>query len=235
MDELSQLKSKLLVEQVEERIYRYIVDTPLKPGTRLPNEFELGEKFGVGRSTIREAVKLLSSKGIVNVRRGSGTYVLTTVLGKGDPLGLGNVQDKTALALDIVNVRLLLEPGIAAMAAHNATEEDIARIKRLCYRVEDKIRAGEYYDEDDIAFHTCVATASKNTVVEQLIPIIDTAVMIFVNVTHKELTDETIMTHRMVLDSIAARDPIGAQNAMTMHLAFNRCRIKQLYDAEHKT
>ena len=43
------------------------------------------------------------------------------------------------------------------------------------------------------------------------------------------------MTHRMVLDSIAARDPIGAQNAMTMHLAFNRCRIKQLYDAEHKT
>lgn len=82
MDELSQLKSKLLVEQVEERIYRYIVDTPLKPGTRLPNEFELGEKFGVGRSTIREAVKLLSSKGIVNVRRGSGTYVLTTVLGK---------------------------------------------------------------------------------------------------------------------------------------------------------
>ena len=132
MDELSQLKSKLLVEQVEERIYRYIVDTPLKPGTRLPNEFELGEKFGVGRSTIREAVKLLSSKGIVNVRRGSGTYVLTTVLGKGDPLGLGNVQDKTALALDIVNVRLLLEPGIAAMAAHNATEEDIARIKRLC-------------------------------------------------------------------------------------------------------
>lgn len=234
MNDFSQIKSKLLAEQVEEQIYHYILDTPLKPGTKLPNEFELGEKFGVGRSTIREAIKLLSSKGIVNVRRGSGTYVLTTVLGKGDPLGLSNVHDKTALALDLVNVRLLLEPGIAEMAANNATEEDIARIKRLCARVEDKISGGEYYIEDDIAFHTCVATASKNTVVEQLIPIIDTAVMMFVHVTHKKLTEETIMTHRMVLESIVAHDPVGARNAMTMHLAYNRCIIKQLYDAEHK-
>ncbi len=116
MDEFSHLKSKLLAEQVEEQIYHFILDTPLSPGSKLPNEFELGEKFGVGRSTIREAVKLLSSKGIVEVRRGSGTYVLTTALGVGDPLGLSAVQDKNALALDLVNVRLLLEPGISAMS-----------------------------------------------------------------------------------------------------------------------
>ena len=116
MDEFSHLKSKLLAEQVEEQIYHFILDTPLSPGSKLPNEFELGEKFGVGRSTIRDAVKLLSSKGIVEVRRGSGTYVLTTALGVGDPLGLSAVQDKTALALDLVNVRLLLEPGISAMS-----------------------------------------------------------------------------------------------------------------------
>lgn len=116
MDEFSHLKSKLLAEQVEEQIYHFILDTPLSPGSKLPNEFELGEKFGVGRSTIREAVKLLSSKGIVEVRRGSGTYVLTTALGVGDPLGLSAVQDKTALALDLVNVRLLLEPGISVMS-----------------------------------------------------------------------------------------------------------------------
>lgn len=64
MSEFSHLKNKLLAEQVEDEIYHYILDTPLEPGTKLPNEFELGEKFGVGRSTVREAVKLLSSKGI---------------------------------------------------------------------------------------------------------------------------------------------------------------------------
>ena len=130
MNDFSHLKNKLLAEQIEDQIYHYILDTPIEPGAKLPNEFELGEKFGVGRSTIREAVKLLSSKGIVEVRRGSGTYVVTTTK------GLRSVKDKNRLALDLVNVRLLLEPGIAAMAARNATEEDIERLRRLCERVD---------------------------------------------------------------------------------------------------
>lgn len=113
----SHLKSKLLAEQIEDQIYHDILDTPFAPGAKLPNEFELGERFGVGRSTIREAVKLLSGKGIVKVRRGSGTYVVTTTRGLSDPLGLRSVRDKNALALDLVNVRLLLEPGIAEMAS----------------------------------------------------------------------------------------------------------------------
>ena len=228
MSEFSHLKNKLLAEQVEDQIYHYILDTPLEPGAKLPNEFELGEKFGVGRSTVREAVKLLSSKGIVEVRRGSGTYVVTTAKGLSDPLGLRSVQDKNALALDLVNVRLLLEPGIAEMAALNATEEDVERIRRLCDRVETKIHTGEMYIEDDIAFHTCIAESSKNMVVEQLIPIIDTAVLMFVNVTHKKLTDETIMTHRAVTEAIAEHDPIGAKTAMMMHMTFNRNMIRQL-------
>ena len=232
MSEFAHLKDKLLAEQVEDQIYHFILDTPFEPGAKLPNEFELGEKFGVGRSTIREAVKLLSSKGIVEVRRGSGTYVVTTTKGLSDPLGLRSIQDKNALALDLVNVRLLLEPGIAEMAAQNATEEDIQRLRRLCERVETKIHSGERYIEDDIAFHTCVAESSKNMVVEQLIPIIDTAVMMFVNVTHKKLTEETILTHRMITDAIARHDPLGARNAMVMHLNFNRNCIKKLYDGE---
>ena len=314
MSEFSHLKNKLLAEQVEDEIYHYILDTPLEPGaklpnefelgekfgvgrstvreavkllsskgivevrrgsgtyvvttakglsdplnlrsvqdknalaldlvnvrlllepgTKLPNEFELGEKFGVGRSTVREAVKLLSSKGIVEVRRGSGTYVVTTAKGLSDPLNLRSVQDKNALALDLVNVRLLLEPGIAEMAALNASDEDIERIQRLCDRVESKIHSGDLYIEDDIAFHTCIAESSKNMVVEQLIPIIDTAVMMFVNVTHKKLTEETILTHRMITEAIARHDPIGARSAMVMHLNFNRNCIRKLYDGEWET
>ena len=184
MSEFSHLKNKLLAEQVEDQIYHYILDTPLEPGAKLPNEFALGEKFRVGRSTIREAVKLLSSKGIVEVRQGSGTY------------------------------------------------EDIERLRRLCERVETKIHNGDRYIEDDIAFHTCIAESSKNLVVGQLIPIIDTAVMMFVNVTHKKLIDETIVTHRMIAEAIARHDPIGAKSAMVMHLNFNRTYIKKIYDGE---
>ncbi len=228
MIEFSHVKEKLLAERVEEQIWHYILDASFLVGEKLPNEFELGERFGVGRSTIREAIKLLSSKGIVEVRQGSGTYVQSLSKGKDDPLGLGSVKDKKALAMDLADLRLLLEPGIAAMAASHATEDDIQRLLRLCERIESKIRKGESYIEDDIAFHACVAECSKNSVIKQLVPIIDTAVMMFVDVTRKKLTEETIATHRMISDAIASHDSIGAKAAMVMHLNYNRTYIKSL-------
>ena len=232
MASFSGIKNTLLAEQVEEQLYEYITKLPMKAGDKLPNEFKLAEMFGVGRSTVREAVKLLVSRNVLETRRGSGTYVKDLVPTDLDPLNLRNVQDKNALAFDLVNVRLLLEPCIAEIAAQNATPEDIERLKRLCERVETKIHNGDRYIEDDIAFHTCIAESSKNLVVGQLIPIIDTAVMMFVNVTHKKLIDETIMTHRMITEAIARHDPIGARSAMVMHLNFNRTYIKKVYDGE---
>lgn len=228
MSGFSNLKNTLLAEQVQEQIYQYILEKPFAIGEKLPNEFELGEKFGVGRSTVREAVKLLTSKGILEVRRGSGTYVVGTTPADEDPLGLRGIEDKMSLAMDLVNLRLLLEPGIAEMAALNATEEDIEKLKNLCDVVERKIESGENYIKDDIAFHTCVAECSKNKVIEQLIPIIDTAVLMFVNVTHKKLTKETIMTHRAVAKAIAEHDSVGAKSAMMMHMTFNRDMIKTM-------
>lgn len=228
MNELSSMKHKLLAEQVQEQIYQFILNTPLRAGEKLPNEFRLGELFGVGRSTIREAVKLLVSKGILEIRRGAGTYVISTTPAESDPLRLRAIEDKASLALDLVNVRIMLEPGIAEMAALHATEKDIVKLQYLCDLIEQKVERGENYSEDDIAFHTCVAECSKNKVVEQLIPIIDTAVMMFVNITHKKLLQETIMTHRAVADAIAEHDPIGAKTAMMMHMTFNRNLIKKL-------
>ena len=228
MDDSVNLKGKLLAEQVQEQIFQYILNTPVALGDRLPNEFELGEKFGVGRSTVREAVKLLVSRGILEVRRGSGTYVVSTTPVDMDPLGLGAMEDKMALALDLVNVRIILEPGIAEMAALNASQEDVERLRELCRIIEYKIENDENYIEEDIAFHTGVARCSGNKVVEQLIPLIDTAVMMFVNVTHRRLTAETIMTHRAVTDAIEEKDPMGAKSAMMMHMTFNRNMIKEM-------
>lgn len=88
--------------------------------------------------------------------------------------------------------------------------------------------------EEDIAFHIEIAVCSKNMVMEQLIPIIDTAVMMFVNVTHKKLINETVMTHRAVVDAIAQKDPIGARSAMSMHMAFNRDLIKKMMKEEKR-
>ena len=228
MKDLSHLKSKLLVEEVEEQIFQYIIKTPIKIGEKLPNEFELCQLFGVSRSTVREAMKSLVYQGIVEVRRGSGTYVLSTIPLTEDPLGIRSMPDKEAIAMDLVEVRLMIEPAMAEMAALHASKEEIEKLQMLCSRVEQKIEDEENYIRDDIAFHCCVAECSKNKIVEQIIPIIDTAVMMFVNVTHKKLTAETIRTHRAVADAIAEGDSQGARLAMTMHLAYNREMIKNI-------
>lgn len=222
MYQFEKMDKKLLGEKIEEELMNYIRKEPVEIGQKLPNEFELAEKFGVGRSTIREAVKGLVSKGILEVRRGSGTYVVSTSLPENDPLGLSKLQDKYKLALELFEVRLMLEPEIAARAAECATNEELEQLKKLCDETERLYRSGEDHIPRDIEFHTCIARCSKNRVVEMLIPIINTAVMTFANLTHRTLMQETIETHRAVVDAIMDQDPVGARCAMMMHLTYNR-------------
>ena len=101
---------KLLGAQIEDELMNFILQEPVAVGEKIPNEFELAEKFGVGRSTIREAVKGLVSKGILEVKRGSGTFVVSTCTAEDDPLGLSRLQDKYKLALELFDVRLMIEP-----------------------------------------------------------------------------------------------------------------------------
>ena len=219
---------KLLGNQIEDQLMKYIQEEPIPVGEKIPNEFELAERFGVGRSTVREAVKGLVSRGMLEVRRGSGTYVISSHPAEEDPLGLGRYDDKFHLALELFDVRLMIEPEIAAYAAMNASEEDVRSLRELCSEVETIYLKGENHVKKDIELHTMIAKCSKNRVVEILVPVIDTAVHTFANVTHRELMEETIETHRAIVDAIAAHDQVGARCAMVMHLTYNRQMILRL-------
>lgn len=216
------LDNRLLGNQIEDELMKYILKEPIEIGQKIPNEFELAEMFGVGRSTVREAVKGLVSKGVLEVRRGSGTFVISTNSVENDPLGLSRQKDKYKLALELFEVRLMLEPEIAANAAKNASEEDLKQLKQLCDETEKMYLSGKNHIPKDIDFHTCIAMCSKNEVVEILIPIINTAVMTFANLTHRTLMKETIETHRAITNAILERDSIGARCAMITHLTYNR-------------
>lgn len=226
--ERAKMERKLLGVQVEDALMDYILNTPVQIGEKLPNEFELGEMFQVGRSTVREAVKSLVTKGILEVRRGDGTYVKSHRTLAEDPLGLSQLDDRFKLALELFDVRLILEPEIAASAAEQATPEDKAQLSALCDEVEKAYLAGEDHIPKDIEFHTCIAHCSQNRVMEMLLPVINTAVMTFANLTHRTLMQETIQTHRAVTEAILEGDSVGARCAMVMHLTYNRQEILQL-------
>ena len=93
MEGLQKKNKGLLTSRVEELLMDYIFEKPIEIGEKIPNEFILAEMFGVGRGTVREAVKSLVSKGILEVRRGLGTFVISTSTLEEDPLGLANVLD----------------------------------------------------------------------------------------------------------------------------------------------
>ena len=139
MHQKAPVPKRTLGQKTEDRLMKFILEEPIQVGEKIPNEYELTERFQVGRSTVREAVKGLVSRGVLEVRRGDGTYVISTSYMENDVLGFGSVQDKYQLAMDLFEVRLMFEPEIVMLACKNATEEQIKEAERLCKEVEDKL------------------------------------------------------------------------------------------------
>ena len=208
---MNSLEEKSLPQKISEDIISLILEENLQPGDKLPNETILSERLNAGRSSVREAMKLLASRNIVTIRQGSGTYIASSPGMVEDPLGFTFIGNKQKLIHDLLEVRFLLEPSIAAMAATNAEEKDI--------------KNHEDHTHKDIEFHAAIALSSKNVVVPRLIPVINSSIPLFVESTGNTLHKETIETHREIADAIAAHDPLRAQDAMYLHLVYNRKRI----------
>lgn len=226
---------KTLGQQTEDKLMKYILDNQVAIGEKIPNEFELTEIFSVGRSTIREAVKGLVSRGVLEIRRGDGTYVVSTVYMENDVLGFGKIKERYQLALDLFDVRLMIEPEIVTWACRKATKEQIIKLRELCNEVEMLYKQGHNHIQKDIEFHSYLAKISGNMVVERLIPVINTSVVIFANITYRSLMQETLETHRAIVTSIERKDPVGAKCAMNMHLTYNRQVIMELLEKRKKS
>lgn len=214
-----------LAAKVANQISRLIQNNRLGIGERLPNEFELATKLNVGRGTVREAVKLLVARNVLVIKRGKGTFVAKAPGIIDDPLGFHYVQDKMKLIEDLLEVRSLIEPWVAATAALNATPEAIEKILDQCVKVEKKIHEGVSHSREDIRLHTLIAESTGNHVMPALIPVINQSVEMLVELTKWSLGEETIQTHRRIVEAIRTRNPEAARHAMEAHLDFNRQRL----------
>lgn len=225
-------EQKSLVDSITDQIIQLILDRDMQPGDRLPTEVELTQELGVGRSTVREAVRRLASRNILEVRQGAGTFVSQKKGVPEDPFGLTFIGSGPKVALELSDVRLMLEPELAASAAIRATPEQIQELFDVCQRVEDSILAGAEYIDEDIAFHRCVAEISGNSVLQNIIPVISSSVHISVQETGDEFRSHTLEEHRRIVAAIARRDAIGARFAMATHLNTSRdCFAKKVFES----
>lgn len=212
---------KTLPELAVEQIITYINQNNLQSGDQLPNEIDLMNKLNVGRGTIREAIKSLNSKGVVVIKRGVGTFVAEQPGVSDDPLGFIFETDKTKLLKDALEVRLLIEPSMIIKAIENISDEQIDEMIVLAKEIEDLIKKNKDYTTQDVAFHTLLARASGNRVIEKLIPIITVAIEQAIDLTDRSLAQETIITHHQIVEAVKNRDKDKARLAMNKHILDN--------------
>ena len=166
METDSIIQRKSLAEEVAEQLQKQIKEGKLKEGDKLPTEPELMKVFGVGRSTIREAVKMLLNKGYISVQQGRGTFVESQT-----PVNESFEQRfKRADIQDLYDVRKILEAAIAERAALHRTEQDLKDIQEYTMKRKVSAKAGLLKEcfEADICFHVAVAKATHNEILFEL-------------------------------------------------------------------
>ena len=207
-------------EGIAQQIQRLIVDGTLKPGDRLPPERELAERFGVARSSVRDAIRTLELVGLVVPRHGEGT-VVADISPEAVVTPIASVLlRKRELIGELLDVRKMIEPPLAARAAVRATDEEIARLEDVLRRQREKMLRGESTVEEDTEFHYLVALAAKNSVVRSVLDVLmgllrETRAL---SLQTRGRPQRSLAGHRRVLEAIKRHDPEAAERAVREHV-----------------
>ena len=220
-------QTKTLAEQVADGIMNLIQETPYKAGDKLPTEKELCESTGAGRNTVREALKILASRNVLEIRQGAGTFVSEKQGIPDDPLGFSMVNDHVKLTKDLLQVRIMLEPQIAALAAQCAKEHEIKELEEILEEMEAAMKKREDYSELDTKFHTKIAQCTHNIVMENLLPVIGKGVAVFAKEVAQTEYDRTWISHRKIYCYIRDHKPFEAEMEMQYHLLYNTSRYEE--------
>jgi len=208
------------VEFVIHTFERLLLKKQLKPGDRIPNEFELTQSLRTSRGTIREALKILASYGVLEIRPGDGTYVSRSM---GDrffdhlifQLILSDTDKKRLMEL-----RELIEIGIVKIVLSNATDEDFQRIEQEYERMAERVKESESdakgLTELDIAFHHALGRSTKNELIRKVYNFVLELFAPSIEETYRRENNSVnaLQHHRKILDGLKARDNDRAGQAM---------------------
>ena len=219
-DELEPVRKIKVYEEVAAQIQRLIAEGRLKPGDRLPPERELAETFAVSRTSVRDAIRVLELMGQLEPRQGEGTVVRDLSPDSlVNPLASLLVRNRRLLA-ELLDVRKMLEPPLAARAAEHATPEEVAKLEAIFARQEDKVRLGGLAIEEDAEFHYTIATIARNSVALRvqhvLMGLLREGRARSLQVPGR--LQKSLEGHRRIIEAIRQRDAVAAEAAMRQHL-----------------
>ena len=216
-----QIDRRRVTDQIMDSLVRMIANGKLKPGDKLPAEHELMKQFGVGRSSLREAIGALSLLGLLTVQPGHGTHVNASsdrFLAK--PFKWGMLTMGRDKLHELIEARIVIETAIVGMAAERATEEDLAEIRRHHARMASAKKGGKRTIQADLGFHSALAKASHNSVLMRFLSGLRQPMRNWMEqkASFNWGYDEVIEQHDAIVKAIEAHDIEKAQSALRKHL-----------------
>jgi GntR family transcriptional repressor for pyruvate dehydrogenase complex len=216
--EFAAISRKKVYAEVARQLERRILEE-LQPGDMLPPERELAQVFGVSRSSIRDAIRRLEAVGLVRPMQGAGTVVCEPVESVSTPLASA-LSQKRRMITELLDVRKIVEPALAARAAVHASPEQFAEVEAIIRRQEQKIERGESGIEEDSQFHYTIALASDNSVV---LKVVDVLMDLLRETRERSLQVEgrqakSFAGHQRILTALKRRNAEAAEAAMRRHL-----------------
>jgi DNA-binding FadR family transcriptional regulator len=160
-EQITTIKRRRLHEEIAVQIQELVRHGTLKVGDRLPAERDLSERLGVSRASLREAMRSLELRGLVVIRPGAGTFISSDCLDSAASMIASSIIDSRAILADIFEMRRLLEPGMAGLAALRVVPADIQGMDVILTDQADQVRRGETGVDGDTAFHFAIAKGMK--------------------------------------------------------------------------
>jgi GntR family transcriptional regulator, transcriptional repressor for pyruvate dehydrogenase complex len=211
-----------LTDEAIDKMKEMIISGRVRPGERLPREADLAAELGLSRNSLREAVKALTLVNVLDVRQGDGTYVTSlapSLLLEAISFIVDFHRDDTVLAF--LEVRRILEPAAAALAATRMTEEDRAALGKIL-EVVDATTPVEELVAADLEFHRQIAVGAGNPVLASLVDNMSaptTRARIWRGMTEPRALERTLAEHRAIYNAILGRDADLAASWATVHIA----------------
>ena len=206
--------------RIADELAEMIANGDFRPGDKLPNEPELSKKMQVSRTTLREALRILSTRGLVEVKRGIGTFVTHSRSIHAD-YDVLRIQDTNVNTKDLYEMRLMFEPQAAYYACLRASDEELETIFRYGELNERMIRHQDpQWDETEQKFHNSIASATHNPFITSLLPIFNRAIHhgILLAAQSPQVAEMTLHDHRVLMQYLRDRNPEGAKTAMYLHI-----------------
>ena len=219
---VKRIKRKGIKDKIIEQIVLLITNGKLKNGEKLPPEPILMQQFGVGRSSLREAIGALSLTGVLEVKPGRGTYVcILPEVFLAKPLSWGIMTQLHKLE-GLIEVRTVLEVGIAGLAAKKANEEDIARLRKNTDELRTKGKNNKKRVRLDLLFHLAIAEIGRNKLLFRFLSECSQMMRYWREQIASSVPCDTVVSqHENIINAIATHDIEKAKLAMRQHIEWS--------------